>query len=67
MTSVLIKGFPTKEEADMFVDWFSCQGEQQIQEWFNIHNDNNEGKSPWYSHEDIKDVGEIVPMSVRWH
>lgn len=33
MCDVIIKGFKSSEEAQMFIEWYEGQGEQDIQYW----------------------------------
>jgi len=36
MASVVIHGFENEEAAKEFLSWYSEQGEQQIEEWFDM-------------------------------
>jgi hypothetical protein len=50
MFAVMIKGFPTKKEAEEFVNWYDGQGEQNAAIWFEINNEENGGKTPTACH-----------------
>lgn len=65
MYSVLIKGFPTKKEAEEFINWYDGQGEQDTSVWFEINNEENGGRSPMVTRKNVKDVGEIIEMSIE--
>ena len=39
MFNVLLKGFPSKEQAELFVEWFGDEGEQGLWDFANINED----------------------------
>jgi len=36
---VTVKGFKSKHDAQVFCDWYSGQGEQDADYWFDVHGD----------------------------
>jgi hypothetical protein len=39
MFSVIFKGFETKEQAEVFAEWYSGSGEQAAADWLEEHSD----------------------------